>query len=560
MTQILPFIMFGIGLDDAFIISGEFGRTDPKKNPVERIDETIEAVGLSVSLTTITSVLAFGLGCTSTIPAVYWLCLYAFPTLFINFLYQLTFFVALIVIDEKRIQDNRKDCCVCFSASSDMDEQNSIEKSEKQMPLADRIMLWYADKLLRPSVKVLVLAVFSAMLAGFAYSASLLTQEFNFTDILPSDSYITEFFDAFDTLYARGSTAPYVYFRDVDQSNTDIQQQMEGYVNDLVGINAVVEQPSFFWLRDFKSFVADTNGSLAEATFNEKLDNFLQVPAYELLYKEDILRNNNGDITVSRVKIDMPNFEIDDVKAQIDVLKDQRAVTEAQPVNKGAKDWPFFNYDGIYNIWEFYSVAVDELIFSTIIGVVAVTAVATILIPHWSAGLFTLPLVCILYIDMLGFLQVAGAHVNTVSYIALVMSIGLLVDFILHILLRFYECSGTRDEKVRETLRTMGSSILIGAISTFLGIIPLGFSTSEIFSTIFIAFIGLVILGSTHGLIFLPVVLSMVGPVESIRKSEPSELKDTSDGLQTDEQDEDSAQDDDNLATGFPVPPTEFDL
>lgn len=88
MTQILPFIMFGIGLDDAFIITGEYARTDRSKDPVERMDDTIKNVGLSVSLTTITSILAFGLGAISTIPAVYNLCYYAFPTVAINFLYQ----------------------------------------------------------------------------------------------------------------------------------------------------------------------------------------------------------------------------------------------------------------------------------------------------------------------------------------------------------------------------------------------------------------------------------------------------------------------------------------
>lgn len=122
-----------------------------------------------------------------------------------------------------------------------------------------------------------------------------------------------------------------------------------------------------------------------------------------------------------------------------------------------------------------------------------------------------------------GFLHFAGVKINPVSYITLVMSIGLLVDFIIHPLLRYYECkTGTREDRVKEMLRTMGSSILIGGISTFLGIMLLAFSTSTIFGTIFRAFIGMVLLGCGYGLMLLPVVLSMVGPEDNYESRQTS--------------------------------------
>ena len=88
----------------------------------------------------------------------------------------------------------------------------------------------------------------------------------------------------------------------------------------------------------------------------------------------------------------------------------------------------------------------------------------------------------------------------------------------MHVLLRYYESKETtREAKVIDTLKTMGVSILVGGLSTFLAVIPLAFSTSEIIGTVFTAFFSMVTLGLAHGLIFLPVVLSVVGPIMTPR-------------------------------------------
>jgi Patched family len=63
----------------------------------------------------------------------------------------------------------------------------------------------------------------------------------------------------------------------------------------------------------------------------------------------------------------------------------------------------------------------------------------------------------------------------------------------------------------------MGSSILLGGLSTFLGVLPLAFGTSTVMQTVFKCLCSMVVLGLTHGLIVLPVLLSFVGPILHIR-------------------------------------------
>lgn len=169
--------IFGIGLDDLFILTGSFKRTDHHKSTGERVHDMVEDVGLSVTLTTCTSTAAFGLGCLSSIPAIFWLCLYAFPTIVIVYLYQMTFVVAIIVIDEKRIKDGRRDCCFWRKADPDAAEAPPSfrhRRSDKQ----SRFMNWYAKRLMHPVAKSVVIVAFAGLLAACIHSVTSLEQYF----------------------------------------------------------------------------------------------------------------------------------------------------------------------------------------------------------------------------------------------------------------------------------------------------------------------------------------------------------------------------------------------
>ncbi|CAB9528936.1 Pick C1-like protein 1 [Seminavis robusta] len=530
MTTILPFIVFGVGLDDTFIIMGSYLRTDNTLDTVERVRLTMEDVGTSITTTTVTTMTAFILGLTSSVPAIYWLCLCAFPTIFIDFIYQITFFVAIVVLDEERIKQNREDICCCAKRpdvqldGTSTDEINnqaaSVGVVVQERHIADRIMASYAKFLMRPVVKGIVIVMFAYFFALCVYRTTMLTQEFDVTDLFPIGSYATDVLDAIQT-YQERSLQVEIYFRDVNQSDPVIQSQMLEFVDQIAELPPFGEGPPVCWVRDFQTMRDSEYFSVvADLTFEEQVAFALEIPEIKEAYGMDIV-HENGNISASRCIIVMRNSFLDAVDDQISVLNDQRAVTDAFPINQGRPvgSEAFFTFNQIYLMWEFYNIAVAELITTTVTSIVAVSIVALVFIPHWSALFFIVPMVAIVYIDLLGTMQVAGLHINAVTYVCLVISIGLIVDFLLHINLRYYESTfKTRDGKVKDTLETMGSSILLGGLSTFLGVIPLAFSSSTILRTVFTSLVSMVVLGVAHGLVLLPVVLSVIGPYDDVRE------------------------------------------
>lgn len=576
ITQIFPYVMVGIGLDDTFIITGAFGRTDPSLDVVDRIVLVIEEVGVSITVSTLTTVVAFFLGCTASLPGIYWFCYYAAPTVLIDFLYQITFFVAILVYDDRRIKANRYDCLVCFKSKtqSGQDEETrnetanvgnivdgdvadmcetsnevdvddcSVERPGVQPPAerdnlndsaqnsyTHQFMDKYSDLLLKPLSKVCVLVFFSGLAAIGIYGALQQRQEMDFRDLTPVDSFVRTFFDAAYTYASARNTGylqAYAYFRNVDFASRDIQEQMEDYVNDIVGIPFISNQPDYFWLRDFNDFVAG-NETLASMEFVDQVDVFLGTEPFDKIYRNDIVRDKNGVMTASRCSVVFDKSSLFDVQVQIDSIQTQRKVTEAQPINNGKSDWHFFMMGQLFYGWELYSVIIVEILNTVVFGLVSVFVLSIIFIPHPIGALLLTPVVALIYCELVAFLYVAGIYINGVSAIGLVMSVGLVVDYNMHTVLTYYETTGdmTRDERVKKVLTTMGTSIMIGGFSTFLGVLPLSFTRSEVFLTFFYSFLAIPTLGVAHGLVFVPVVLSLIGPH---KKSVPPKVPQSDEG------------------------------
>ena len=70
--------------------------TSERMSLVERTVDTFSDAGVSITVTSLTDAISFGVGCMTTFPSVQMFCVYAVVAVAFVYVYQLTFFAGII--------------------------------------------------------------------------------------------------------------------------------------------------------------------------------------------------------------------------------------------------------------------------------------------------------------------------------------------------------------------------------------------------------------------------------------------------------------------------------
>lgn len=89
IVLLIPFILLGVGVDDDIIIIETIDRTDlpdndPNKEDI-KLGHAMQHAGLSITLTSLSSVVAFGIGSIIDMPGINAFCIFAAFSFFTNF-------------------------------------------------------------------------------------------------------------------------------------------------------------------------------------------------------------------------------------------------------------------------------------------------------------------------------------------------------------------------------------------------------------------------------------------------------------------------------------------
>jgi multidrug efflux pump subunit AcrB len=123
-------------------------------------------------------------------------------------------------------------------------------------------------------------------------------------------------------------------------------------------------------------------------------------------------------------------------------------------------------------------------------------------------------LICVaaIDVDLLGLIWLWGLSLNSLTMISLVMAIGLVVDYLAHIIHYFMIHSNSSDPRARmaNALSEVGGAVAVGGLTTFIGVLPLAFASSFVYRVFFKLFLSIVVLGILHGFVIAPVLVVLL--------------------------------------------------
>ncbi|KAM6918750.1 protein patched homolog 1 isoform 1-T1 [Xenentodon cancila] len=174
-----------------------------------------------------------------------------------------------------------------------------------------------------------------------------------------------------------------------------------------------------------------------------------------------------------------------------------------------------FNYPNGYPFlfWEQY-IGLRHWFLLSISVVLACTFLvcAILLLNPWTAGIIVF-ILAMMTVELFGIMGLIGIKLSAIPVVILIASVGIGVEFTVHIALGFLTAIGNRHKRSAVALEHMFAPVVDGAISTLLGVLMLAGSEFDFIMRYFFAVLAiLTVLGMLNGLVLLPVLLSMMGP------------------------------------------------
>uniref|UniRef100_A0A0K0EE49 SSD domain-containing protein n=1 Tax=Strongyloides stercoralis TaxID=6248 RepID=A0A0K0EE49_STRER len=531
---VIPFLILAIGVDDAFLILHSWNRMYPKidgfgsRKKIETfpkmIQKVLEEIGPSITITSLTNVIAFGVGSTVSTPAMQLFCISSMLAMIIDFIFELTFFTSILVIAEK-LQISS-----CTGELSQIDPKinehfNSIEEKKYEINedvtnTIKRLMKFYCYILTTNIFRIIIL-LFTIVFIFFSIWGTLKIEPvINSQQIIPSDSLLQKT----DKLFEKYTWKEYELLTVILNNPPNISEsdgliKLKKIVNAFETIpQALGNMSTFIFLNDYETYLQTMRVMsmyLVDIKFSvEYIPEFLKdLPHWNMGIK--ILQTDN-QIFLNKILFQTGFFNSTSWIDRANLMLKWRKIADKFPENNVTiycENSPIF--EGIFNLK--YNTL--QTVFITLL---CMFFVCIVFVPSFAGVISAVFAITSISFGVFGFLYWWNLNLDPVSMSAIVMSIGFSVDYTAHVAyhyqkmcqnILYYSAVSSYNEivclRLYHTLDAVAWPMIQAALSTMICFIPVIF-TNDYTPTVFLKTITLVIgWGIIHGLAILPTLLAL---------------------------------------------------